>query len=67
MHYLTVISLVRQHKKLVSYNLIIWRNSTLLLKHDPNDKFLPNSHLLLSQMTPPISSLNMIILNKPED
>ena len=57
----------RRHKKLDSYNLIIWRNSTLLLKDDPDKKFLLNSYLFLSQITPLKSLSTMIILNKPED
>ena len=36
MHYLTVISPVRRIKKLFSYYLIIWRNSTLSLDSDRN-------------------------------
>ena len=42
MNYLTVISPVRQLKKLFIYYLIIWRNSTLLLKDDSDDKDNPN-------------------------
>jgi len=34
MNYLTVISPVRRHKKLFSYYLIIWRNSTSSLDSD---------------------------------
>jgi len=36
MSYLTVMSPVRRHKKLFSYYLIIWRNSTLSSQDDPD-------------------------------
>ena len=42
MNYLTVINLVYWFKKLFIYYLIIWRNSTLLLKDDSDDKDNPN-------------------------
>jgi hypothetical protein len=48
MHYLTVISLVRQYKKLFSYYSIIWRNSTLSLKDDPNNEDDPNNKYYLN-------------------
>jgi hypothetical protein len=43
MHFVTVISPVRRHKKLFSYYLIIWRKSTLSLKDDPDNKDDPNN------------------------
>ena len=42
MRYLTVMSPVRRLKKLFSYYSIIWRNSTLSLQDDPDNKDNPD-------------------------
>src|SRR6266568_4449590 len=43
------------------------RDSTSIVDRTTLIKFHLNSHLPISQMTPPTSSSNTIILNKPED